>query len=143
VSFNQKAIKSGAQSYRPLATDTLGGLVLNEALSHRRQARYRDQFTLKRGEDYRYHYRHDFAIAIPPVTRLVGKSGPQTRHSGSAAPKGASFSPVPGKFRRLFPSALPIYPGISQFSISGSKTSRHYLAGVPQSTLLAIENSSH
>jgi hypothetical protein len=48
------------------------------------------------------------------------------------------FSPVYGKFRRLFPSALPTYPGMSQFTRSGFKTSRHYLAGVPQSTLPVI-----
>jgi hypothetical protein len=53
------------------------------------------------------------------------------------------FSPVSGKFRRLWSSPLPIYPGTGQSTISGSGTSRHYLAGVPQSTLPVIENSSH
>lgn len=48
-----------------------------------------------------------------------------------------------GKFRRLLPSAPPIYPGIAESTISGFKTSRHCLAGVSQSTLPVIQNGSH
>jgi len=33
------------------SADTLGGLVLNEVLPHQRRARYRDRFTLMRGEN--------------------------------------------------------------------------------------------
>ena len=50
------------------------------------------------------------------------------------------FPPVYGKFRRLPP--LPS-PYVLKLLNSGSETSRHYLAGVPQSTLPTIENSSH
>src|ERR1035441_941916 len=70
MSFTTQALWSGAQSYRPLAADTLGGLVLNEALSHRRHARYRDRFTMKREDDYRDHYWHDFAIATSRRTAI-------------------------------------------------------------------------
>ena len=51
-------------------------------------------------------------------------------------------SPVSGKFRRLFPSAVSIYPVIAESTVSGSETSRHYLAGVPQNTLPVILNQA-
>ena len=55
----QKAL-SRALRLTAVRSDTLGGLVLDEALSHRRQPRYRDRFMLKHGDDDVLHYRHDF-----------------------------------------------------------------------------------
>jgi hypothetical protein len=61
------------------------------------------------------------------------------RRQSPAPPQGAYFSPVSGKFRRLVAAVSRAYPGVAQVTISGFKTSRHYLAGVPLSTLPVIE----
>ena len=61
------------------------------------------------------------------------------RRQSPAPPQGAYFSPVSGKFRRLVAAVSRAYPGVAQVTISGFKTSRHYLAVVPQSTLPVIE----
>ena len=44
------------------SADTLGGLVLNEVLPHQRRARYRDRFTLRRGEHDGLYPWHNFAV---------------------------------------------------------------------------------
>ena len=58
---------------------------MNEALSHRRRLRYRDRFTLKRGDDYWFYDRHEFAIAILRRPRRAWKERAATSGSKGQA----------------------------------------------------------
>ena len=86
MSFIQKPIRSGRIRRH------VGGLVLDEALSHPPRVPYRDHFTLKRGDNgyHEYHDHHYFSVKTPQIRVVKKMSAATTTLLGSAPLTGAS-----------------------------------------------------